>query len=201
MHKKTVNKKWTKRREDTQDVYVENPTIVGNTTTAHRLQNNHYERNTMGKHKGNDLLRPFFATQWLQWRQWPLSLSVSFSLSTQLRSIHIQLQNVQQPTTIFALCHIYTHITFRAIYTYGPKRLTNTHLHMCPLPIGREDHHRAWDHPVLLSFPSGGTFSQHTWVRFLHSFLNLNGSLRGLKYSLTLCLKSSQFWGFPLLDQ
>ena len=28
---------------------------------------------------------------------------------------------------------------------------------MCPLPIGREDHHRALDHPVLLNFPSGGT--------------------------------------------
>ena len=86
------------------------------------------------------------------------SLSLSLTLYTQLRTVHIQLQKCS--TTVFSQSHVYTHMTFRAIYTYGPKRLTKTHLHMCPLPIRREDHHRALDHPVLLSFPSEGA-----WVK------------------------------------
>ena len=67
------------------------------------------------------------------------------------------LQKVQQ--LLLYVCpksYLYTY-DFWAIYTYGPKGPTRTHSHMCLLPIGREDHHRALDHPVLLSFPSGGT--------------------------------------------
>ena len=50
------------------------------------------------------------------------SLSLSLTLYTQLRTVHIQLQKCS--TTVFALSHIYTHMTFQAIYTYGPKGLT-----------------------------------------------------------------------------
>ena len=55
-------------------------------------------------------------------------------------------KSVQQLAKMFALSHIYTY-DFRAIYTYGPKGPT----------IGRMDHHRVLDHPVLPNFPSGGT--------------------------------------------
>ena len=115
----------------------------------------------MGKHRSNDLLHPFFTTRWLQWRQRPLSLSHSLSLSlshsrytvTHYTTNAITINN----TKLFCpKSYLYTY-DFRAIYTYDPKRLTRTHSRMCPFQTGREDHQRVLDHPVLLNFPSGGT--------------------------------------------
>ena len=90
----------------------------------------------MGKHRGNDLLRPFFTTRRLQWRQRPLSLSHSLSLChyTQLRSIHIYaITPLQQKR--FALSHIYTHMTF-GLFTHMVPRGSLEHIHVC-VPYNR----------------------------------------------------------------
>ena len=61
-----------------------------------------------------------------------LSLSLTLTLSLSLYTVALYThtttfnnsKSVQLHMTVFALSHIYTHMTFRAIYTYGPKGLT-----------------------------------------------------------------------------
>ena len=120
---------------------------------------NHYERNTtMGKHRGNDLLHPFFATRRLQWRQRPLSLSLSVTIHSYTHTIQLIMFN-----NINCFCpksYLYTY-DFRAIYTYGPKGLTRTHSRMCPFQPVEGGYHRAFSHPVLLTSHPEGPVSQH----------------------------------------
>ena len=85
------------------------------------------------------------------------SLSLYLSHTVIVHTRYITYLQMCNNNFTFALSHIYTHMTFRLFTLMAPKGPTRTHLHMCLLPIGREDHHRALDHPVLLYFPSGGT--------------------------------------------
>ena len=111
----------------------------------------------MGKHRGNDLLHPFFATRRLRWRQQPLYLSLSLCLYTQLRSVHIQLQNVQQHNYVFALSHIYTHMTFVLFTHMAPKGAHKNTFTYVSLLIGQEVFHQVLDNPIQHNFPFGGT--------------------------------------------
>ena len=59
------------------------------TTATHRLQKITMRgmNTTKGKHRGNDLSHPFFATRRLQWRQRPLYLSLSLTLTLSLYTV------------------------------------------------------------------------------------------------------------------
>ena len=73
-------------------------------------------------HRDNDLLLPCFANRRLQQRQRPLSLSLCHSVySTQYNIFH---------TNKFALCHIYTNMTFR-LFTHIAPRGSLEHIHIC----------------------------------------------------------------------
>ena len=92
------------------------------------------------------------------------SLSLSIAVT-----IHTRYTTTKVFNNYLYVCpksYLYTY-DFRAIYTYGPKGPT----------IGREDHHRALDHPVLLSFPVGETcFPTKEWYDlrvFLHITIDL----------------------------
>ena len=111
----------------------------------------------MGQHRGNDLFPPLLRCTAVSMRQQPVLLSLSLCHSLYGYTLYTcNYKSVQLLLFVFPKSYLYTY-DFRAIYTYGPKGPTRTHLHMGPLPIGRENHHRALDHPVLLNFPSGGT--------------------------------------------
>ena len=113
---------------------------MGKTTAAHRLQKKHYERNTtMGKTQRQRPLAPLLChTAVTVEATTSLSLSLTHSLthSIQLHAIQLYSTTLNVFNYINALCpksYLYTY-DFRAIYTYGPKGPTRTHLHMCPLP-------------------------------------------------------------------
>ena len=113
-----------------------------------------------GKHRGNNLLRSFLTTRRLQWKQRPL-LSLSLYLYAQLRTIHIQLQNIQPHKLFCPKSYLYTY-DFRVNYTYGPKGLTRTHSRLCPLQPAEEGYHQAFNRPVLLTSHPEGPVSQQT---------------------------------------
>ena len=72
-----VNERKTRKKERTHtiiNVETQNGKNHGSSQTAEYTMR---EEHTNGKHRGNDLLHPFLATRWLQWRQRPLSLSLS----------------------------------------------------------------------------------------------------------------------------
>ena len=95
-------------------------------------------------------------TRWLQLRQRPHSLSLSLSQYT--RAIQLLLTKVQQLTImLFALCHIYTHMTFGLFTHMALKGSRENIFTYVPLLIGRTNHHRVFGHPVLSNFPPGGT--------------------------------------------
>ena len=65
-----------------------------------------------------------------------LSLSHALSVHSYTRYAHTT-TNVQQQLYVCPKSYLYTY-DFRAIYTYGPKGLTRTHLRMCPFQsVGR----------------------------------------------------------------
>ena len=129
----------------TQNVNVEKPNNRRKNHGSLQTAENHYESNTtMGKHRGNDLLHPFFVTRRLQWTQRHLSLSLS--LHTQLHA-HYRTNNVQ--LTIYCFCpksYLYTY-DFR-LFTHMAQKAQSNIFTYVSLPTGREDHHRVLDHPV-----------------------------------------------------
>ena len=87
-----MHKKQKMNKERTQYVNVENPTIVGKTMAAHRLQ-----KITMrgiqqeGNSEATTSLTPSLATRRLQWRQQPLSLSLSLFVTIHSYTHYVQL--------------------------------------------------------------------------------------------------------------
>ena len=86
----------------------------------------------MGIHRGNYLLHPFLATRQLQWRQRPLSLSHSLTLTLSLYTHARQLltTKMQQQHFMFALSHIYTHMTF-GLFAHMAPRCPQEHIYIC----------------------------------------------------------------------
>ena len=137
---------------------MENPTIVGKTTTAHRLQKitmrriqqwGNIEAMTSctpssphgGYDGGNDL---------------SISLSLTLSVYTVTLCTHTTTKCSTTQLCIRPKSYLYTY-DFRAIYTYGPKRGSQEHIYIC-VPSNRSgDFHRVLDHPVLHNFPFEGT--------------------------------------------
>ena len=145
-----------RKRRGYTNVNMENPNVGKTTSSPQTAEYTMREEYSDREHRGNDLLHPFFATRWLQWRQRPLCLSLALSL-TFLHSFSRYSHNA--PTNYIhklALSHIYTHMTFK-LFTHIAPRGSLEHIHIC-IPFSRsEDHHQVLDHPVLLNFPSGGT--------------------------------------------
>ena len=151
-----------KKKRIIQYVNVEKPKCGKNHGSPETAEN-HYERKIQknGEAQRQRPLVSFVRHTTVTMRQRPLTISLSLSLYTVTHPMHIhtttQKKRFNQPLTLFALSHIYTHMTFGLFTHMTPRGPTRAHLHMCPLPISREDHRRALDHPVLLNFPSGGT--------------------------------------------
>ena len=122
MHKE----KTEMNKEKTQYVNVE--TQMWENHGSPGTVKNHYERRIQqwGKHRGNDLLHPFFATRRLQWRQRSLSLSLSLYSYTHV----VQLTMMFHTHNYFALSHIYTHMTF-GLFTHMAPIGSLEHNHVC----------------------------------------------------------------------
>ena len=115
MHRKTERKE---EKRGYTNVNVENPNVGKKTTSSpqtaeYTVREEYIDR----EHRGNDLLHPFFATRWLQWRQRPLSLTHTHSLY-----IYSALYNIihYTPLKVFPKSYLYTY-DFQSIYTYGPQ--------------------------------------------------------------------------------
>ena len=84
----------------------------------------------MEEHRGNDLSDPFFATRRLQWRQRPLSLSLSPSLCLYRVTLYTHTTTkVFNNLFVFALSHIYTHMTF-GLFTHMAPRGSLGHIYI-----------------------------------------------------------------------
>ena len=76
-------------------------------------------------------------TRSCQWRQRPLSLSLSLCHYTHALYNYLQKCNNKNMQNVCPKSYLYIY-DFRVIYTYGPKGLTGTYLHIC-VPSNRSD--------------------------------------------------------------
>ena len=130
-HRKTGNTKCTVsvERRVHRMFYVENPKWEKPRESSN--SNYHYEqRCTMVKLQGNNLELTIFATGGGNTqRQRPLRLSLSLSLSRLLSSLSLSgKQKMSNNTKLFALSHIYTHMTF-GLFTNIASRALGKHIH------------------------------------------------------------------------
>ena len=149
------------------NVNVENPNVGKTTSNPQTAEYTMREEYSDREHRGNDLLHPFFATRWLQWRQRPLSLSLALSnLFTKFPHY-----SHNAPTNYIhklALSHIYTHMTF-GLFTHIAPRGSLEHILICVpssqsgrLPPGLQSSGSS-------HFPSGGI----CFPTGLHAYLSV----------------------------
>ena len=135
---------------------MENPN-VGKTTSAHRLQDVTMRGLQNGAQRQRSLA-PF-----LRQRAVTTEATTSFTLSLSLALYTVTLYTHNTITTLqphvkVALSHIYTNMNF-GLFTYvAPRALWNIFTYLF-LSAGRGGYHRAFNHPVLLTFGPEGPIS------------------------------------------
>ena len=133
MHRK---QKINKGREDTQ-ILTWKPKCGKNHDSPHAAEYTMREKYNNGRTQRQRPLSPLFRRTAVTMRQQPLSLSLSHSLYSYALCTY-NYKSVQQQQTVFALSHIYTHMTF-GLFTHMAPRGSLGHIHECvsPKPVRR----------------------------------------------------------------